>query len=94
MKYTLEEKMFMYKKYMSLECPTLVQGAWRTKYVCSTAPSWSTIMMTKKKFEKLVHSLIYKPEKEILVKNVKMPKLSSKKLCQKNLHYRSEKQAR
>ena len=23
-----------------------------TKYVCSTAPSWSTIMMTAKKFEK------------------------------------------
>ena len=53
MKYTLEEKMFMYKKYMSLGSPTLVQRAWRTKYVCSTAPSWwSTIMMTAKQFEK------------------------------------------
>ena len=41
--------MFMYKKYMSLGSPTLVQRAWRTKYVCSTAP---TIMMTAKKFEK------------------------------------------
>jgi len=30
MKYTLEEKMFMYKKYMSLGSPTLVQRAWRT----------------------------------------------------------------
>jgi hypothetical protein len=28
MKYTLEEKMFMYKKYMSLGSPTLVQRAW------------------------------------------------------------------
>jgi len=37
MKYTLEEKMFMYKKNMSLG--SLVQRAWRTKYVCSTAPS-------------------------------------------------------
>ena len=71
MKYTLEEKMFMYKKYMSLGSPTLVQRAWRTKYVCSTAPSWSTIMMT--------------------VKNAKIP---SKKSYQKNLHNRSEKQAR
>ena len=42
----------MYKKYMSLGSPTLVQRAWRTKYVCSTAPSWSTIMMTAKQFEK------------------------------------------
>jgi len=52
MKYTLEKKIFMYKKNMSLGCPTLVQRAWRSKYVCSTAPSWSTIMMTAKKFEK------------------------------------------
>jgi len=37
---------------MSLGSPTLVQRAWRTKYVCSTASSWSTIMMTAKKFEK------------------------------------------
>jgi len=52
MKYTLEEKMFMYKKNMSLRSPTLIQRAWRTKYVCSTAPSWSKIMMTAKQFEK------------------------------------------
>jgi len=50
MKYILEEKMFMYKKYMSLGSPTHVQRAWRTKYVCSTAPSLSTIMMTAKQF--------------------------------------------
>jgi len=42
----------MYKKYMSLGSPTLVQRACRTKYVCSTASSWSTIMMTAKQFEK------------------------------------------
>jgi hypothetical protein len=58
MKYTLEEKMVMYKKFMSLGSPTLVQRAWRTKYVCSTAPSWSTIMMTAKNLKKLVQSLI------------------------------------
>ena len=52
MKYTLEEKNFIYKKYMFLGNPALVQKAWRTKYVCSTAPSWSTIMMTARKFEK------------------------------------------
>jgi len=37
---------------MSLGSPTLAQRAWRTKYVCSTAPSWSTIIMTAKQFEK------------------------------------------
>jgi len=37
---------------MSLGSPTLVQRTWRTKYVCSTAPSWPTIMMTAKQFEK------------------------------------------
>jgi len=63
---------------MSLGSPTLVQRAWRTKYVWSTAPSWSTIMMTAKNLKKLVQSLIYKPEKEILVQNVKMPKYPRK----------------
>ncbi len=53
MKYTLEEKMFIYKKYMSLGSPALVQRAWRTKYVCSTAPSWPINIMTAKKFEKI-----------------------------------------
>ncbi len=37
---------------MSLESPTLVQRTQRTKYVCSSAPSWSTIMMTARQFEK------------------------------------------
>ena len=77
MKYTLEEKMFM-----SLGSPTLVQRAWRTKYVCSTAPSWSTIMMTAKKFEK-TGSVINLREKEILVKNVKMPKYPQKSYIRK-----------
>jgi hypothetical protein len=40
-------------------------------------------MMTEKKFEKLVQSLIYKPEKEILVKNVKMPKYPRKRHVRK-----------
>ena len=65
---------------MSLGSPTLVQRAWRTKYVCSTAPSWSTIMMTAKNLKKLVQSLIYNTEKEILVKNVKMPKYPSQSI--------------
>jgi hypothetical protein len=72
--------MFMHKKYMSLGSATLVQRAWRTKYVCSTAPSWSTIMMTTKNLKKLVQSLIYNTEKEILVKNVKMPKYPSQSI--------------
>jgi hypothetical protein len=58
------KKIFMHKKYMFLGSPALIRRAWRTKYICSTAPSWSTI--------------IYKPEKEILVKNVKMPKYPQK----------------
>jgi hypothetical protein len=37
---------------MSLGSLTLVQRAWKTKYVWSTAPNWSTIMMTAKQFEK------------------------------------------
>jgi len=90
MKYTLEEKMFMYKKYMSLECPTLVQGAWRTKYVCSTAPSWSTIMMTTKQFEKTGSVINLKARKRNTSQKRKNAKISSKKSCQKNLHFRSE----
>jgi hypothetical protein len=69
---------------MSLGSPTLVQRAWRTKYVWSTAPSWSTIMMTAKNLKKLVQSLIYKPEKEILVQNVKMPKYPRKSHVRKS----------
>ena len=95
MKYTLEEKMFMCKKYMSLGSPTLVQRAWRTKYVCSTASSWSTIMMTAKKFEKTSGSVInLQAKKRNTSQKRKNAKISSKKSCQKNLHNRSEKQAR
>jgi hypothetical protein len=52
MKYTSEEKIFMYKNFMSLGSPMLVQRTWRTNFVWSTSPSWLTIMMTAKKFEK------------------------------------------
>jgi hypothetical protein len=93
MKYTLEEKMFMYKKCMSLGSPTLVQRAWRTKYVCSTAPKWSTIIMTAKKFEKTGSVINLQARKRITSQKRKNGKISSKKLCQKILHYRSEKQA-
>jgi hypothetical protein len=94
MKYTLEEKMFMYKKCMSLGSPTLVQRAWRTKYVCSTAPSWSTIMTTSKQFEKTGSDINLQARKRNTSQKRKHVKISSKKSCQKNLHYRSEKQAR
>jgi len=94
MKYTLEEKMLMYKKYMSLGSPTLVQRAWRTKdYICSTAPSWSTIMMTAKKFEKTDSVINLQARKRNTSQIRKNVKISSKKLCQKNLHFRSAKQA-
>jgi hypothetical protein len=94
MKYTLEEKIFMYKNLMSLGSPMLVQRTWRTNFVCSTSPSWSTIMMTAKKFEKtgsVINLLARKRNTSQKRKNVK---ISSKKSCQKNLHFRSEKQAR
>jgi hypothetical protein len=94
MKYPLEEKMFMHKKYMSLGSPTLVQRAWRTKYVCSTAPSWSTIMMTAKQFEKTGSVINLQARKRNTSQKRKNAKISSKKSCQKNLHYRSEKQAK
>jgi hypothetical protein len=94
MKYTLEEKMFMYKKYMSLRSPTLVQRAWRTKYVCSTAPSWSTIIMTAKQFEKTGSVINLQARKRNSRQKRNNAKISSKKSCQKNLHYRSEKQAK
>jgi hypothetical protein len=77
---------------MFLGSPTLVQRAWRSKYLCSIASSWwSTIMMTAKLFEK-TGSVIFnlQARKSQKRKNVK---ISSKKSCQKNLHYRSAKQA-
>ncbi len=86
--------MFMHKKCMSLGSPTLVQRAWRTKYVCSTAPSWSTIMMTAKKFEKTGSVINLQPRKRNTSQKRKNAKISSKKSCQKNLHNRLEKQAR
>ena len=89
MKYTSEEKMFT-----SLGIPTLVQRAWRTKYVCGTAPSWSTIMMTAKQFEKTGSVINLQARKRNTSQKRKNAKISSKKSCQKNLHYRSAKQTR
>jgi hypothetical protein len=77
MKYTFEDKMFMYKKYMSLGSPTLVQRAWRTKYVCSTAPSWSTIIMTAKKFEKTGSVINLQARKRNISPKRKNAKISS-----------------
>jgi hypothetical protein len=85
MKYTLEEKMFMYKKYMSLGSPTHVQSAWRIKYVWGTAPSWSIIMMTSKKFEKTGSVInLQSRKKKILVQNLKMPKYPRKSHVRKS----------
>jgi hypothetical protein len=79
---------------MSLGSPTLVQRAWRTKYVCSTAPNWSTIMMTAKQFEKTGSVINLQARKRNTSQKRKNAKIFSKKSCQKNLHYRSEKQAK
>jgi hypothetical protein len=60
---------------MSLGSPTLVQRARRTKYVCSTALSWSTIMMTAKQFEKTGSVINLQARKRNTSQNcVKMPK--------------------
>ncbi len=69
--------MFMYKKYMSLGSPTLVQRAWRTKYVCSTVPSWSTTMMTAKQFEKLSPVINLQARKRNTSQKRKNAKISS-----------------
>jgi len=63
---------------MSLESPTPVQRAWMTKYVCSTAPSWSTNMMTAKQFKK-TGSVIHLHAKE---KVLEKPSLSIRKANQ------------
>ncbi len=75
---------------MSLGSPTLVQRAWRTKCVCSTAPSWSKIMITAQQFEKTGSVINLQVRKRNTSQNRKNAKISSKKSCQKNLHYRSE----
>ncbi len=67
---------------MFLGSPTLVQRAWRTKYVWSTAPSWSTIMMTVKKFEKTGSAINLQPRKRNTSQKRKNAKMSSKKSCQ------------
>jgi hypothetical protein len=69
--------MFMYKKYMSLGSPTLVQRAWRTKYVCSTVPSWSTTMMAAKQFEKLSSVINLQARKRNTSQKRKNAKISS-----------------
>jgi len=69
---------------MSLGSPTLVQRAWKTKYVCSTAPSWSTIMMTEKQFEK-TGSVINLQAKKKKYYSVKMPKYPRKSHVRKTI---------
>jgi hypothetical protein len=61
----------------------LVQRAWRTKYVCSTAPSWSTIMMTAKKFEKTGSVINLQAKEKVLEKVMsEKPSLSIRKASQ------------
>ncbi len=63
---------------MSLGSPTLVQIAWRTKYVWSTAPSWSTIMMTAQQFEKTGSVINLQVRKRNTSPKRKNTKISSK----------------
>ena len=43
-KYTSEEKVFMYQKDPTLGSPALVQRVWRSKYKSSKAPSHSVVL--------------------------------------------------
>jgi ABC-type molybdate transport system ATPase subunit len=79
---------------MSLGSSTLVLRACRTKYACGTAPSWSTIMLTAKQFEKTGSVINLQARKRNTSPKHQNAKISPKKSCQKNLHYRSDKQAR
>ncbi len=79
MKYTLEKKMFIYKKYMSLGSPTLCSKSWGglSMYVVQLQVG-QQLWWQQNNLKKLVQSLIYKPKKEKLAKNVKMPKYPRK----------------
>jgi len=80
---------------MSFGSPTLVQRAWRTKYVCRTAPSWSKIMMTAKQFEKTGSVINLQARKRNISQKRKNAKIILEKvMSEKPSHYRSEKQAR
>jgi len=52
MRYNIEEKIFITKKYAILHRTTLVQRAWRSKYTVSRAPGRSTILNLVRKFDK------------------------------------------
>jgi hypothetical protein len=56
-------------------------------------PKWSTIMITAKQFEETGSVINLQARKKNTSQKRKNAKISSKKLCQKNLHYRSAKQA-
>jgi len=60
MKLRLNREYFFSKKFdlVPSRWSSLVQRAWRTKYVCSTAPSWSTIIMIAKQFVEKTGSVI------------------------------------
>ena len=50
--YTHEKRFFLASKYARLENVTLVQRAYRTKYMTNTAPSHSVIMNIYNNFRK------------------------------------------
>jgi hypothetical protein len=52
MRYNRAEKNFISIKYSFLKSTTLVQSAWRTKYIVSKNPGRSTILNMARKFNK------------------------------------------
>ena len=52
MKYTIQERVFVVKKYYELKHISLIQKAWRTEFVKSKAPSDSAIKNMVTNFEK------------------------------------------
>jgi AraC-like DNA-binding protein len=52
MKYTIQERVFLVKKKYELKEMSLIQKAWRTEFVNSKAPSYTTIKNIVSNFEK------------------------------------------
>jgi len=75
--------MLMYKKYMSLGSPTLFKELGGLSMYVIQLQVGQQLWWQQNNLKKLVQSLIYKPEKELLVENVKMPKYPRKSHARK-----------
>jgi len=76
MKYTIQERVFVVKKYYELKHISLIQKAWRTEFVKSKAPSDSAIKNMVTNFEKTGSVAHVPPKRKIQIQNAKSPKMS------------------